>query len=198
MKKLISMVVVFSAIMLFTGCSGSVTNMQVLSQTQVVSAPEKDKAMVVFMRPSSMGYAVQSSVFEMKKGTPTLAGIVAAKKKVAYQLDAGEHLFMVIGESADFMSATLEANKTYYVLVTPRMGVWKARFSLKPISKEQFSTSEFNEWLNDCEWVGKTQASENWMSENMADISAKYTEYYADWMSKNESERPKLLMQDGR
>ena len=199
MKKLISMVVMFSAIMLFTGCAGSVKNMQPLTPEQVVSAPEKDKAMVVFMRPSSIGYAIQSSVFEMKKSTPTLVGIVAAKKKVAYELDAGEHLFMVVGESADFMSANLEANKTYYALVTPRMGVWKARFSLKPISKEELVTSEFNEWLNECEWVGKSQASENWMSGNISDISSKYTEYYAKWLNnKDEAERPKLLMQDGK
>lgn len=198
MKKIVVSVLIAFAVMFLTGCAGSVKNMEVLAPSQVVTVPEKDKAMVIFMRPSSMGYAIQSSVFEMQNLTPKLVGIVAAKKKVVYQVDAGEHLFMVVGESADFMSATLEANKTYYALVTPRMGMWKARFSLKPITKEQFGTAEFNEWFNDCEWVGKIQASENWMSENINDISAKYTAYYQDWMSKDVSDRPKLMAQDGR
>ena len=198
MKKIVVSVLIAFAVMFLTGCAGSVKNMEVLAPSQVVTVPEKDKAMVIFMRPSSMGYAIQSSVFEMQNLTPKLVGIVAAKKKVVYQVDAGEHLFMVVGESADFMSATLEANKTYYALVTPRMGMWKARFSLKPITKEQFGTTEFNEWFNDCEWVGKIQASENWMSENINDISAKYTAYYQDWMSKDVSDRPKLMAQDGR
>ena len=61
--------------------------------------------MIVFLRPSTLGFAVQSSVFNATEDTPDLVGIVAAKAKVAYQLDPGDYLFMVIGESADFMTA---------------------------------------------------------------------------------------------
>lgn len=54
--------------------------------------------------------------------------------KVAYHTEPGEHMFMVIAESADFMQATLEAGKTYYAQIVPRPGVWKARFSFRPIN----------------------------------------------------------------
>jgi hypothetical protein len=150
------------------------------------------------MRPDTLGYAIQSSVFEIKGEKPTLAGIVAAKKKVAYQLEPGKHLFMVVGESADFMSSELEANKTYYVLVTPRMGWWKARFSLKPVHANEINSSQFNEWLESCEWVEMTAASHNWASSNMTSIQSKHKEYIQKWMSKNSSDRPKLLSQDGK
>ena len=154
--------------------------------------------MVIFMRPSSYGFAVQSSVFEIKEDTPILAGIVAAKKKIAYQLEPGSHLFMVVGENADFMSAELEPNKTYYVLVRVRMGMWKARFSLKPIHANELASPQFNEWLESCSWVEKTDASENWARSNMTSIQTKHKEYYAKWMDKDSSKRPKLLSHDGQ
>ena len=120
----------------------------------VVTAPDNGKAMIVFMRPSSFGFAIQSSVFDIAGDTPSLLGIVSAKTKVAHQVAPGEHLFMVVGESADFMSADLEADKTYFALVTPRMGAWKARFSLKPpVHADALDSSEFTERVNSCEWV---------------------------------------------
>lgn len=126
-----------------------------------------------------------------------MAGIVAAKKKVAYMVYPGEHLFMVIGESADFMSGDLKAGKAYYALVTPRPGAWKARFSVKLVHAEELSTAQFNEWLSDCEWVGKTGESEQWAASNMASIREKQATYYEKWMSKDASARPRLLPEDG-
>ncbi|MCF6353813.1 MAG: hypothetical protein L3J26_01710 [Candidatus Polarisedimenticolaceae bacterium] len=181
-----------------SGCAGTVKNMRIVPPDRVVVAPEEGKARVVFMRPSGLGFAIQSSVFEIKGGNPSLVGIVAAKKKVSYELEPGEHLFMVVGESADFMSAELIANRTYYALVTPRMGLWKARFSLKPIHAGELNSPQFKEWQESCEWVEKSPASDNWASSNMASIQSKYREYYTKWMSKDLSERPKLLLQDGQ
>jgi hypothetical protein len=172
--------------------------MRTVQPDEIVSAPEEGKSLVVFMRPSTLGFAIQSSVFEIEGDHPSLVGIVAAKKKVSYQLEPGKHLFMVIGESADFMSAELEENKTYYALVTPRMGVWKARFSLMPIHLSELDSSQFSEWLEACEWVGKNADSENWASENMPSIESKRETYYEKWMSKDVSERPNLLPQDGK
>ena len=183
---------------LVSGCAGTVKNMEAVPADQIVTAPEEGKAMVVFMRPSGLGFAIQSSVFEIRDGEPELVGIVAAKKKVAYQLEPGKHLFMVVGESADFMSADLESDKTYYALVTPRMGMWKARFSLKPVHADELDTKQFNEWLDGCEWVENTPASDRWAADNMASIISKQREYYIKWMDKEASERPALLPQDGR
>ncbi len=185
-------------VLILSGCAGSVKNMQPVSADEVITAPDAGKSMVVFMRPSGFGFAIQSSVFEINDDKPILAGIVAAKKKVAYQLEPGKHLFMVVSESADFMSAELEAGKTYYALVTPRMGVWKARFSLKPITADELGSSQFNEWLESCEWVELSPASHAWVNTNIDSIQSKQIEYYADWMDKDISERPQLLPGDGK
>jgi len=181
-----------------SGCAGPVKRMQVATPDMVSTKPEDGKSLVVFMRPSGVGFGIQSSVFEVKDQQPLLAGIVAAKKKVTYQLDPGEHLFMVIGESADFMSAELDADKTYHALVTPRMGVWKARFSLKPIHADMLASPEFDEWAQECEWVVKTPESDQWARDNMPSILSKQKKYYQKWMSKEASERPRLLKEDGR
>jgi len=189
--------ILLTFILIMSGCAGTVKHMQVVPMDKVVSAPEAGKAMVVFMRPSTLGFAIQSSVFEIINNDPSLIGIVAAKKKVSYQLEPGEHLFMVVGESADFMSAELEANKTYYALVTPRMGMWKARFSLKPVHISEINTPQFNEWLQECEWVEKSPTSDDWARENMLSIRSNQEEYYEKWINKELSDRPKLLPQDG-
>ena len=80
---------------------------------------------------------------------------------VSYMVEPGEYPFMAIGESADFKSAELEANKIYFVLVTPRMGAWKARFSLKPIHADELNSQQFQEWIDVSKWVEKSPDSYN-------------------------------------
>lgn len=184
--------------LLLSGCAGTVKNMREVPPGSAEITPEKGKAVVVFMRPSGMGFAISSSVFEVKGDNMALAGIVAAKAKVAYRLDAGKHLFMVVGEGADYMSADLLPNKTYYAYVTPRMGMWKARFSLEPKHKQELNTSEFTGALDGCKWVEKIPESDNWMHENMESIKSKHAEYYPEWMALPENERVRLLPEDGR
>ncbi len=185
-------------VLVLPGCAGTVKHMREVAPDAVSAAPAQGMSRVVFMRPSGMGYAIQSSVFEVRGSNPSLVGIVAAKKKVVYEVEPGEHLFMVIGESADFMSAELEADKTYYSLVTPRMGLWKARFSLKPIAADELDTEQFNEWLAACTWVEKSDASDQWAMANLPSIQEKRQEYYKKWMEKDAAERPHLRPQDGR
>ncbi len=190
--------VLLSALFL-SGCTGTVENMRVVPLDKIVAAPKEGKSMVVFMRPSDFGGAYRSSLFEIKKNNPpSLVGIVTAKEKVAYQLEPGKHLFMVMGKNVDFMLAELKANKTYYALVMPKMGRWIARFSLYPVPINQLYSSQFESKLNNCEWVEKTPASDDWLNSNMAGIQSKYKEHYAKWISKDLSERPQLLLQDGK
>ncbi len=197
MKKIIYGLVVLVLALGLGGCAGKVKRMDVAPAGKSIEAPQSGKSKVVFMRPSGMGYAVQSSVFEIKNNEPSMVGIVAAKTKVAYELEPGEHLFMVVGESADFMSATLEADKIYYALVTPRMGWWKARFSLKPVHKGEWDSDEFKSWLDDCQLVELSKETEAWAKENRASIQSKYDKYYNAWMKKEASEKPTLSPEDG-
>jgi hypothetical protein len=180
------------------GCAGSVKNMSLVPQDRIVSGPQQGKALVVFLRPSSMAFSIQSVVSEIVDNKPSLVGIVASGKKVAYQVNPGKHLFMVTSESGDFLSADLEKDKTYYALVTPRMGAWKARFSLKPIPAGELNSSEFNDWLESCEWVEPNADSLTWATNHMSKIQSLYDDNYARWMEKDPASKPHLGPQDGR
>ena len=198
MKKIIYGLIVLAFAIGFSGCAGSVSNMKVAAPNKMINAPTSGKSKIVFMRPSSFGFAIQSSVFKVDNNQQSIVGIVAAKKKVSYELKPGKHLFMVVGESADFMSADLEADKTYYALVTPRMGLWKARFSLAPVSASQLNSEKFNSWLNDCQLVEVTSDTQQWANENSESVQSKYNDYYQDWINKEASQRPMLTKNDGK
>jgi hypothetical protein len=194
-----NLVWLFAALaLLLGGCAGTVVKMREVPAAEAMQAPESGKALLVFMRPSGLGFAIQSSVFEIKDNAPELIGIVAAKTRVEHQVAPGKYLFMTIGENADFMSAEVAAGKTYYVKVEPRMGMWKARFGLEPYRAKDLSGSVFAGELKDCRPVAKNAESDAWAAENMTSIRQKRSEYYGDWMKKPEAERPRLALEDGR
>jgi hypothetical protein len=147
--------------------------------------PEPGKAMVVFLRPSRMGFAVESTVYDAPDAETKFLGIVSYKTRVAYQVDPGPHRFMVIGENADFVDATLDAGKTYYILVRVRMGMWKARFSLLPVhladAKYTTQSAEFKEWMENTGFVETTPAALDWYAQHKADVQAKKAEYLQKW-----------------
>jgi hypothetical protein len=166
------------------------------------AAPLADKAVVVFMRPSNFGGAIQASVFDVTQPsnhTDKFVGIVSAGTKVAYVADAGPHLFMVIGENADFMDATLAPGKTYHAIVSARMGWWKARFSLEPVHAAELTSADFAEW-NETKLVENTTESHAWAKDNWESIQGKKVDYIRKWNAKPQAERDEqtLFVQDGR
>jgi hypothetical protein len=194
MKTVAALIVL---VVVAAGCAGPVRGMRELPPgTEVTTKPPAGKAAIVFMRPSGLGFAVSSSVFEVKKDGDVFVAIVPAKKKVVYFTDPGATRFMVIGESADFMGADLEAGKTYYALVSPRMGWWKARFSLRPVAGSALDGKEFAEWLEDCAWIENTPAAQEWARQNAGSVREKKVEYMPKWDTK--IDKPMLRAPDGR
>ena len=167
---------------------------------QPIPAPEQGKALVIFMRPSIFGAAIKSSVFDISSGKDEIIGILSAKKKLAYSVSPGKHLFMVIGENADFMMADLEAGKTYYSLVQVRAGAWKARFSIVPIRKDQLDSKEFLKWNKKTKLIENTEKSRVWASKHAPSIEDKRIKYMAKWNEKSAADKAERTLQkdDGR
>ena len=200
MTRLVKLLIAASSIWL-AACAGSP---MVVSTDQTVTAPAPDKAQVVFMRSSFYGSAINASLFEVKGDTNEFIGIMANGTKIVKEVEPGEHTFMVVSEAADFMQADLEAGKTYYAMVTPRMGAWKARFSFQPIKKEantEFSTSsdEFGDWVTNTKLVQNSEKSLLWAENNANSVNSKRDAYYAKWQSKDDEEiaRQTLDASDG-
>jgi hypothetical protein len=154
------------------------------------------KASVVFMRPSLLGAAIASSVFELRSPDDVFVGHVPAKKKLVHHVAPGPVRFMVVSEAADFMQADLEAGKTYYVLVTPRVGWWRARFSLRPITAEELGGKQFQEWFDDCAWIETTDEARGWARQNASSVQEKKVEYLQKWEPR--TDKPTLKASDGR
>ena len=197
MRKVVLLSLV-SAVLILAGCAGSIRYMQPVADPNVSYAPGENQATVVVMRASGMAYKIQSSVFDVVGDENKLVGILPAKKKVAYVTTPGEHLFMVIGETADFMKADLVAGKTYYAVVVPRMGAWKARFSLMAEHKEDIDTPKVQGWISSCGWVENTPASHEWATKNMPSVKAKQASAYKVWSAKADEDKPFLRPEDGK
>lgn len=200
MIKMIRVWAAVALVLLLTGCQSSLMTKSGKEATTVAPGG----ATVVFLRPSSFGGAIQSSVYDVTGGQTTFGGIVSTKTSVQMQVPAGEHLFMVIAENADFMNAKLDAGKTYYVLVMPRIGVWKARFSLIPIhndasAKYNLQSKDFADWKQSSEPVVKTPGADAWYQQNKADIEAKRLDYMKKWDRMDPEHKAELTLhaQDG-
>jgi len=170
-----------------------------LAPADAYYGPDPGKALIVFMRPSGMAYAIDTGVIENLPNKNKMVGIVSAKKKVAYSVNPGEHLFMVVGEAADFLDAHIDGGKTYYVVVAARAGVWKARFSLIPVRHNDLASRKLAGWKNGTRYVENTERSLQWEKDNHADIESKRIKYYKKWMRKSEAAREKatLFAEDG-
>lgn len=181
---------------LLTGCAG--TGGMVESTESI--APESDEATVVFMRSSFYGSAVSASVFDVTGEEAEFIGVVQNDTKVAHGVSPGEHVFMVVGEAADFMKANVQAGRTYYALVTPRMGAWKARFSFRPLRQEDLDGEDFADWDGDTTLVEPSEEAFTWARNNAPDIEAKRARFWPEWQSKEQHQRDSQTLnpEDGR
>jgi hypothetical protein len=100
---------------------------------------------------------------------------------------------MVVSEAADYMEANLDPGKTYYAMVTPRMGAWKARFSMHPVRNSgngefQYDSKQFQEWLQKTKFVANTVESRAWAKENLGNIKDKHERYWVVWKQKSQED----------
>jgi hypothetical protein len=190
MPSSIRLFVVMLVLSSFGACvtpGGSINDHLTLVAEGAVITPQAGKALIYFMRPSFLGSTVQPKVYD---GT-NYAATVSAKTRVPYQATPGKHLFMVVGESADFMEADLVADKTYYALVTPRAGINEERFSLRPIDIAT-PTAEFTKWINETKPATVNDKGYIWAKENSDDVLKKRDQYLPKWQAKPEGEKPRL------
>ncbi len=181
------LILVTAAIALLSGCASS---KMIVKENQELIAPAAGKAQVVFMRSTFVGSAIQASVFDVTSGEPEFIGIISNDTKLAHTVDPGKRVFMVVSEAADYMEANLAAGKTYYSMVTPRMGAWKARFSMHPVRNSgsgefQYDSKQFKEWLEKTRFVTNTAESTAWAKENLNDIKDKHARYWEVWKQKS-------------
>jgi hypothetical protein len=115
--------------------------------------------------------------------------------RLVHETQAGTHRYMVVSEAADFLDANLEAGKTYFVNVRPRVGAWRARFSLEPLTPSSPHWSHVQQWVHHSYAVTKNAAGDEWARANQTSVTAKKEKYLRVWLQK--AERPTLQPADG-
>jgi hypothetical protein len=185
-----------AATLFATGCA---SNKMIDAPEQEVITPPADKAQVIFLRSSFVGSAIQATIYDATGGGTEFIGILSNDKMLSYTVDPGEHLFMVVSEAADFMAADLAGGKTYYAIVTPRMGAWRARFSMSPVrnggpGEFQYDSSEFRDWIADAEFSQNTPESYTWAKDNHSSVEHKQAEYWEVWQQKSAADLAERTM----
>jgi hypothetical protein len=178
------------AVGLLAGCSVRSDLMAPTGEPTSGLRPAAGKALVVFLRPEYVGYAIQAVVYDDTQ----FIGVVSRYAAVAYQADPGPHRFMVVSEAADFMDADLAPGRTYFAQVRPRMGAWRARFSLAPLSATA-DARDIASWLAESKVVTANAAGRRWDEANRPSVLEKKAAYERKWLEK--ADRPMLHADDG-
>jgi hypothetical protein len=152
--------------------------------------PAPGKALVVFLRPGSRGDDVQAVVYDGDQ----FIGVVSSGTAVSYEADPGPHRFMVISEAADFIDAELGEGRTYYIEVAGRMGAWRARFSLLPLSATA-NAGKISAALAMASVVAVNEDGRRWSTQHHPSVMKKKAAYEAKWVQKQS--RPLLRLEDG-
>jgi hypothetical protein len=99
------------------------------AEAQTIAPAPPDKAVVYFVRLSSLGFAINFSYFDSTQLIAKFAG----PGYVRYVCDTGRHLFWARSENKSFVEADVEAGKIYFIEAMVRMGAIKAGVELDPV-----------------------------------------------------------------
>jgi hypothetical protein len=127
------------------GCSGSSPYMRAVPATAAITAPA-DKASVVFVRPSGLGFLVNFAILDHEGHW---IGDSVAQTHFAVNLPAGDYMFVAWAENTAALTATLVGGRTYYVEVTPMMGAISAHVKLEALTARHADWVHLSQWLHD-------------------------------------------------
>jgi hypothetical protein len=181
------------AIIFSTGCASQYMQPVVHSATSAQLTPEQSA--IVFFRDTSFGGAIQAPIAEDINGNVSFVGIVSANTKFLHKTSPGQHVYIVGGESSNLLFTDLAPQKFYYVRVSPKIGLLKARFKFEPVLPGD--AADLADDLDDCKWVAPNAESQAWFADNRASMQDKLNEALADDKKDGPAERINVRTNDG-
>lgn len=158
---------------LIAGCAGE---SQYMRKSTPPTGPPPDKALVYFMRPSGLGFAIHFQIYDRYD----LIGLSQAKSYFAYPCDPGKHLFIGIAENKRGVEADLEAGKSYYIITGVHMGGWKARMSFVPVTRGSEFWDKVEAYKKELNFVVPVKGEiDKWVAERETKVQAKIAEIIA-------------------
>jgi hypothetical protein len=136
---------IWLAAMAVTGCAGSSDYMKEAASPAPIAAPA-DQAVVVFVRPSGLAFAINFAILDQNGNW---LGDAVAKSHFAVSLPPGEYMFIGWAENTAALKATLAAGRVYYVEVTPEIGLAYSRVFFEALTPRHEDWKELPGWLKD-------------------------------------------------
>ena len=167
--------------------------MEPVPESALTKAPRPGKALVYFVRTSQYAGVLPADLYD----NDTYIGSIAYGQYIGYQADPGKHLFMVTGETAEFMPAELLAGKTYYANVGAHMGMWKARFHVSP-QNGNLAQGEIVNAMNTGREVTLAAGGRKWAAEHADEVRKLKAEYLPKWEQTGRREDWTLRPESGR
>ena len=158
----------------------------------------KDKALVVFVRKSRLGKAVNFYVVDKKKQLMTM---FKGNQHAAVAVAPGKHTFYVVSENAGLVRAELAAGRTYIISALPKMGFGKARVIVQPVLRDTPSFAESSKWLRDTKPADPDLSKgTKWVSKHQPALEERIGDAEEAWSSGDQKYRAALTMgaEDGR
>lgn len=155
-----------------TGCASSH-----MSPTDP-AAPTPEQAVITFYRSSMIGSAIQAPIAQESGQDVEFVGVASVGTKIQKIVAPGKYRFVVGGESCHLLEADVEAGKSYYAYVAPRIGWLKARFRL--LTQGQDKIEEAIETCVGLEPVAINKSGESWFAGHKESMLDKLNEAKAD------------------
>ncbi len=159
---------------------------------------------IVFVRTSLVASAVVAHLYKISNEVPEYVATMPNNTKFEYPLSPGRHTFMIVSaDSVDFVRVDASAQRTYYSLVEPHMGVWKPSFSIKPVKLNGvdvvINSGDFNESAEGASYAEEVKtkldgakwivASDQTPPEIDGSIDTRYREAWNEWLKKSTKEQ---------
>lgn len=174
---------------LMTGCAGS---SQYMVKATPTAAPRLEKALVYFMRPSGMAFAVNFQIWDGNR----FVGLSQAKSYFAYECDPGKHLFLGFAENKVAIEADLEAGKSYYIGTNVRVGAWKARMDFTPVTRGSQLWGQVEEYRKSLNFVAANEEERAKWEGAKKQEAQKFIDYFS--AGEGRSQVLRLNKEDGR
>lgn len=179
----------FFLLLLLVGCE-SFPVLEPVRKSITPATQPKEEAQIVFIRSSLLASAIKASLYEVTDGEIKFIGLLENETQITYTTKPGKHVFMLAAEGADFMEADLSAGRDYFSIVAPRMGAWKAKFSLWPVKRDANSNyhtgmPELTSWIKNTSQSSNTEESYTWYEQNKESVGEKYQKHWPAWQAQS-------------
>jgi hypothetical protein len=174
------------AAMVLTACFAS--HYRLTEETGIVPRPSGDKATIVFLRPTTVGFGADFRVYEGER----LMGVVGSKTYVYYDMSPGKHTFAALSYGGNsvanvyYLEADLAAGKTYYVLMRPLYSFTSIFVILNPLTPKDDEWKQVKTWLSECRRTELVEEAYVWEKKNADQIIKARKRADVEWSTKTD------------